>query len=284
MAGLLRKLAGLVVEFPEDQKGSGGAASKGGGDQTETDPLAAIEAIRADLESSTSLDTRKLDAEADKLAERAEDSMAAASRPAASGAPSAGGKSDKTAISGLPDAPAGMAAIRLPIVLSIPQVYEKAELPAVPGGFDLVKVAAMLEDPEITGLPLEVRARSVKMAVKAAGGEMKEVLADAARRDQALEVYLDYLQRKVAEVQGQVETQNSSLEQEIQDFITARRAIIESNKAKLEAARQALHSYSDSKQAEEERLYQLVAPFVAPGENPVVVSSAQPHSSADRKE
>ncbi|MCC7479746.1 hypothetical protein IT575_14995 [bacterium] len=273
MAGLLRKLAGLVVEFPDEQKGSGSAAAKDSADQTETDPLAAIEAIRADLESSTSLDTRKLDAEADKLAEHASESLAADGTV----------KTDKAA-AGLPTAASALPQIRLPIVLSISQVYEKAELPAVPGGFDLVKVAQMLEDPEITGLPLDVRARSVKMAVKAAGGEMKEVLADAARRDQALEVYLNYLSGKVDEIHSQVESQNATLEQEIQDFITARRAIIESNKAKLEAARQALHSYSDSKQAEEERLYQLVAPFVAPGENPVVVSSALPQSGADRKE
>lgn len=274
MAGLLRKLAGLVLEFPDDKKAGSDSAPTGakGGSKADADvdPLAAIEAIRADLESSTSLDPKKLDeaaAEADPQP-RAKDG----SVPASAGAK----------IGGLPAE--GGSGIRLPLVLNIKQVYEKAELPPVPGGFDLDKITAMLADPEIADLPLEVRARSVKMAVKSAGGELKEVLADAARRDQALEVYLNYLSRKVEEVQSQVQSQNAGLEQEIQDFITARRAIIESNKAKLEAAQQALANFSASKQSEEQLLFDTVAPFVAPGENPVVVSSARPHGGAAPKE
>jgi hypothetical protein len=178
-----------------------------------------------------------------------------------------------------------MPSIRLPIVLSIKEVYEKAELPPVPGGFDLAKVGEMLVDPEIASLPLDVRARSVKMAVRSAGGDLNEVLADAARRDQALEVYEDYLGRRIEEIKTQVAEQNGRLEQEIQDFITARRAVIESNKAKLETAQQALRRYSEDKQQEEQRLFDTVAPFVAPGENPVIKSGpGQPSDKPAGKE
>ena len=76
------------------------------------------------------------------------------------------------------------------------------------------------------------------------------------------------------EVETQVREQNSQLEQEIQDFIAGRKAVIESNKAKLETAQQAQHRYIEAKQAEEHRLYETVAPFVAAGENPVIVSGS----------
>src|SRR5512147_1193859 len=123
--GLLRKLAGLVVEFP---------------DEVEKKPT--IEAIRRDLESGVKPDFEK-------------GSQSQDAGPAA--APGAGAPAD-------PLAPPSQAAsgIRLPELLGIAEIYARAQIKSDPQGVSIEKVAEMLGAPEIAPLPLADRARSVK--------------------------------------------------------------------------------------------------------------------------
>lgn len=248
MAGILRKLAELVVEFPED-KAAPAADSR-------RDVLASIEEVRGQIEAETAQHRTTLQKSV------ATDSFA----------PSGADKPVKPTLpprttSSVPSQ------ITLPAVLGIPDVYKKAGLDPKVDGFDIYAVEKMLQDPEIAELPLETRARSVRMALRSMGRELSDIIADAAKRDQALEIYEQVVGQAIEDVGKQVVEANAKLQAEVDEFVRSKTALMEANRSALEQAKQGLAEYRRSKTAEEERLFNTVAPFVAPGQNPVSIGA-----------
>lgn len=252
--GLLHKLAGLVVEFPDDKERQGAPKQKGAAD---TDVVSAIEEI-----------ARGLETEARPSFEHAAASSGSEPSPSA---PAAG------------QASAAEGGIKLPVILSIGQVYEKALIKPDAGGFDITRVEQMLSNPEIADLPVEIRARSVKMALSSMGKDLRSVLEDAARRDKALDDYQVYLQHRTEQVEEQVTAANAALQKEIEAFTQAKNELMLQNKALYEQARNALSSFSTAKEFEEKRLFEIVAPFVSAGENPVIISGGDPLGNPGHK-
>jgi len=232
---LLRRLAGLVVEFPEEPSKK----------PPEADVASTIEQIRRSIEGGarTSFET-----------------------PEPAGQAAAGTAPAPAAASG------GGPGIALPAAFSMAQIYERAQLKPDADGFDINKVEEMLADPDIASLSVEIRARSVRMALKSMGKDLRSVLEEAARRDKAIDDYHVFLQHRVDLVSQKVSEENARLEQEIDEFVKAKRAEGAQNKACLEQARQMLTEFERVKHTEEQRLFGIVAPFVSPGENPVVLS------------
>jgi hypothetical protein len=236
--GFLRKLAELVVEFPEEPQAATPAES-------EQDVLASIEAIRGNME-----------AELSKQRETLQEATAAP-----------GGESTDGA---------GGSAITIPAILHVTDVYERAGLQTTPEGFNIYTVERMLTDPEIADLPLETRARSVRMALRSMGKELTELIEDAARRDQALEVYEQFVEEAIGQVSTQVAESNARLQSEMDELVREKTAQMEANRAALALAKEGLAGYRSAKKDEEQRLFDTVAPFVAPGKNPVQVNFGAP--------
>jgi hypothetical protein len=243
--GLLRRLAELIVEFPDTERPPDQGATA-----EDEDVVAAIERIRLDLEKSASPDFEETDA---------------VGAPPAEAAPAEAGKASAAAAPAATDDP-----IRVPKALGVHEVYERARI-APTEGFDVYRVEQMLADPEIADLDVAMRARMVRLALKNMGLELADILADAGRRDQVLEDYLLFLQRRVAEIEQQVKEANAGIQREIDEIIRARTAVITENEAKLRKVLEALEEYRRSKQAEEERLFDIVSPFVEQGQNPVEI-------------
>ncbi|MBN2082762.1 hypothetical protein JW859_11240 [bacterium] len=252
--GLLRKLAELVVEFPDEPEDAG-AASAGSGD----DVVAAIEKIRLDLERGDTPDFEKAAAEEPAGAAGAADpDPIPAARPVASTPADSATHED----------------IKLPRVLSIADIYAKAKI--VTGeAFDVFKVESMLNDPEITDLDMAMRARMVRMTLKNMGHELEDIIVDAGIRDRVLEDYNEYLQGEVEKVEQRVGEVNAAIQREIDEFIQGHTAVIEQNRAKLDKIRAAYAEFKRSKEAEEQRLFDIAAPFVDQGKNPVNIGDAQ---------
>ncbi len=242
--GLLRKLAGLVVEFPEDQSKAGLPKHR---DADKQDVVSAIEEIAQGLEAQS---------------KPAFDHTAGAT----AALPDAAATVSGTASSG----------IKLPVILNVAQVYEKAQIKPDAEGFDISRVEQMLANPEIADLPIEIRARSVKMALQSMGKELRSVLEDAARRDKALDDYMVYLEHRAGQVEEQVAAANDAIRKEIDAFVLAKNTLMDQNKAFQEQARQALAAFGHAKEIEEKRLFNIVAPFVTSGENPVIISGGAP--------
>ena len=252
--GLLHKLAGLVVEFPDEKEQHSAPKQKGAAG---SDVVSAIEEIARGLETE--------------------------SKPSFEHAPSVVDPASGQTMPAPDPTSAADSGIKLPVILNISQVYEKALIKPDAEGFDITRVEQMLANPEIADLPVEIRARSVKMALSSMGKDLRSVLEDAARRDKALDDYQVYLEHRTGQVEEQVTAANAALQKEIEAFAQAKNALMMQNKALLEQARNALSSFNVAKEAEEKRLFTIVAPFVTPGENPVIVSGSAPLGAPGHK-
>ena len=277
MTNLLRKFAEMFVEFDDDGKPADSSAKPSAGKPPSSgeDVLAAIEKIRSDLENEGHTDFDEAEdvldpgllashKQAGKPAEPAAGLKINIGNPPPAGEPAAPSAEPKSSapISG------GSDSINVPKLLSVPEVYARAQISNDgPGHVD--RISEMLDDPEMEGLPMDIRARSVKMALKATGVGLESILEDAGRRDQALEDYYFYLDKKHEQIKGQVEADNQRLQQEIDEFMKQKQELMERNRTSLAEAGRIRDEFRKLKQAEEKRLYDIVTPFVSPGENPV---------------
>jgi phage gp36-like protein len=255
--GLMKKLLGLVVEFPEDHEGRQAAKPEKKTSESD-DVVAAIEQIRKDLEGEQTSALKS------SLAE-----PVAKDKPHLPPVASQSSPSDKPSGTATATSAASAPGIQPLVVLEIPQVYAKAKIENAPDGFNVYKVEQMFADPDIADLPVEIRARSVNMALRTMGQDVKSLLLDAGKRDQVLDAYEQVLNQQAEDISRKVQEANASLQQEVDSFVTARKASMEQNLRVLEQTRKELARYQQERQAEEQRLFNIVAPFVAPGENPV---------------
>jgi hypothetical protein len=239
--GLLRKLAELVVEFPE-----GNQPEEAGG-QAGDDVVAAIEQIRLDLEQSSQ-------------AEFSEDESVAAAPAASQAAAALPAESDLARLAAQQ--------IPLPRALSIQEIYEKAKIPAG-ADFDIFKVEEMLADPEIADLDVTMRARMVRMTLKNLGRELTDILADASLRDRALESYYEFLTGRTGEVAAQLQKANAGIQRELDSLVQQYKGIMESNDIKRQRIEDSLADFKRTKEVEEQRLFNIAAPFVGQDPNPV---------------
>jgi hypothetical protein len=272
--GILRKLAGLVVEFPdeaapESSRQPDAATGKNGGNAD--DVLASIERARQELEGHVA----QRNAPGPGRAPAGRDPLGAA--------PIANPFSTDPEPAAAGNAAAADSQIPLPVLLTVDKIYERAGLTADPQQMNIYRVQQMLDDPDMADLDLAMRARTVKLTLKNMGHDLHEVIVDAAKRDHALDSYGEWLDAQVKQVAQQVEAGNARLKQEIDEFIAAKNTQIEANRAALAQAKESQQNYAKDRAAEEQKLFDTVAPFVAPGENPVVVGGNAPAVKGDIK-
>jgi hypothetical protein len=252
-----------VVEFPDDAAVKTAATPDKAGAGAD-DVLASIERARQELEGHVA--QRKLGAATPKAYPDSD--------PLGRSSTSANPFIDDSAPPAVPSGDAAGSQIPLPTLLTVDKIYDRAGLSADPQQMNVYRVQQMLADPDMADLDLAMRARTVKLTLKNMGHELHEIIVDAAKRDQALDSYGDWLKAQVEHVAEQVETENAKLKQEIDDFIAAKNGQIAANRAAFEQAKASQLTYAQDRQAEEQRLFDTVAPFVAPGENPVVVGGS----------
>lgn len=146
-------------------------------------------------------------------------------------------------------------------------VYESAKIPAPAHGYTVLKVAEMLQSEHIRALPAEVRARSVRVALDAAGVTVEQIVEDAVRRDRALDTYERVLQQHVDALAATTTAENRRLEEEITARIAELRARIAENDRRVAAEQAELQTWRTRKQQEEGLIADAVGHFVA--ENPI---------------
>jgi Asp-tRNA(Asn)/Glu-tRNA(Gln) amidotransferase A subunit family amidase len=167
------------------------------------------------------------------------------------------------------DIPAGAPASGLPIPPSadLAIVYESAKIAVPAHGYTVLKVAEMLKSEHIRALPPEVRAKSVLVALDAAGVKVDEIVEDAVRRDRALDTYERVLQQHVDELAARVADENRQAEEEIAARVAEIRARIDENTRRVAADRAEFQAWRTRKQQEEAVIAETVGHFVS--ENPV---------------
>jgi hypothetical protein len=163
---------------------------------------------------------------------------------------------------------------------SFDEIYRAAEIPQVPQGYSILKVAHMLESEHIRNLPSDVKRSSVLVALDAAGTDIKDVIQDAVRRDRALDTYERVQQRAVDELENRKSKENSEIQTQIDKYLTEQRAKIQSNNDEVAREKQRFAGWRLKKQQEEKKIADAVGYFVS--ENPITTGSVQPQSAVSK--
>ena len=196
-------------------------------------------------------------------------------------APDASAEAPRRAEDLLPEAPPAPAAAVVPASAELAVVYESAQISAPPHGYTVLKVAEMLRSAHISALPAEVRAKSVLVALDAAGVTVTEIVEDALRRDRALDTYEKVLQQHADGLAASTAAENRRIEDDITARVAELRARIAENTRKLDAEQADLQAWRLRKQQEEALIAEAVGYFVS--ENPVTVAprATPPQGDAD---
>jgi hypothetical protein len=161
-------------------------------------------------------------------------------------------------------------------------IYAAAGVVAPRHGFTALKVLEMLDSKQLAGLDGRSRAAALGAFLQAHPGgpvAIEDVLQDAVRRDQALDAFDGALRAKLRARAEQVERQNAQLQAEIDAVARRNRQLMDENLATLEGDRRQIDAWQGRKRAEEQRLFDAVAPFVE--ENPVTLGGVAPARSPD---
>ena len=151
--------------------------------------------------------------------------------------------------------------------------YDEAGLSIPDHGYGVDKVAEMLQGKRLSSLARDVRATAVLAALEAAQVDVKDVIADAVKRDKALDAFEASKERELHELRAKNESRVRELKQEMETLLTKINAEIERLKAAAEGAEKAFAQLQIRKRREEERLHEVVANFVEAPDNPITTGS-----------
>jgi hypothetical protein len=154
-------------------------------------------------------------------------------------------------------------------------VYDEAGVAIPDHGYGVDKVAEMLQGKRLSSLSREVRATAVLAALEAAQVDVTDVIADAVKRDKALDAFEAAKEKELHELRTKNEGRVRELRQEMEGLLTKINAEIERLKAASETAEKSFSQLQIRKRREEERLHEVVANFVEPSQNPITAGSLQ---------
>lgn len=162
-------------------------------------------------------------------------------------------------------------------------VYEEAGIAVPAHGYGVVKVAEMLENKRLASLGREVKASAVLAALEAAGVSIKDIIADAVRRDGALDAFETAKERELTELKAASEERIAAIRTEIETFLKEKNSEIEGLKKAAEDASSAFGQLQIRKRREEDHLHDVVAHFVESTDNPVTTSRSTATAAAPPK-
>ena len=146
--------------------------------------------------------------------------------------------------------------------VSFDDVYGAAQIQAPAHGYSVLKVAEMLQSEHLQSLPVDVKKRSILVALDAAGVKVADIVEDAVRRDRALDTYERVLLKNLEQLRGEKEREITQLEETI-----AR------SRAELDREQKELDKWCARKRVEENRIAEAVGYFVS--QNPITAPAVQ---------
>jgi hypothetical protein len=159
------------------------------------------------------------------------------------------------------------------------EIYASAQIATPAHGYSVLKVAEMLRSEHILELPADVRQRSVRVALDAAGVKVAEIVEDAVQRDRALDTFERVLQKHLEELRSQKTAENQKLEEEINQRLAELRTRIEQNNAEISREQESLAAWRVRKRQEEDRIAEAVGYFVS--QNPITTASSPAKGKGD---
>ncbi|MBI1762119.1 MAG: hypothetical protein HYR56_11870 [Acidobacteria bacterium] len=151
-------------------------------------------------------------------------------------------------------------------------IYRDAGLGDSPCSVD--ELAKLLENPALANQPLNVKVIAVNLALSAKGVSHEVPIADAVRRDRALDAFQAMLDERARATEQRNSAQVRQIAQEVEEFLKRKQAEMDALRTEIsEVKRQALE-FSVRRETEEQRLANLISPFLEGQTNPVTIGNA----------
>ena len=144
---------------------------------------------------------------------------------------------------------------------SFDKVFAAAQILPPAHGFTIEKVGEMLRHPKLAGMAKEARAAAILVALDAAGVKIESVITEAARKDNALDVFERVQHEHAVQLVSQKNDENAKLRAQI--------AANDQAAAKIAAE---LETWKKKKAAKEADLYDIVSHFTTA--NPITVTAS----------
>lgn len=163
------------------------------------------------------------------------------------------------------------------------EIYREGGVSASPCSVD--ELAKLLESPTLTNQPASVKVVAVNLALSAKGVTAEVPVADAVRRDRALDAYQAMLNERANTTEQRNQTRIQQITQEVEEYLKRKQVEMDALRAEATAARRQSIEFSVRRETEEKRLAELITPFLEGKPNPVTVGdvSEQPDASAPQK-
>src|SRR5581483_9511920 len=151
------------------------------------------------------------------------------------------------------------------------EIYREAKLPASPCNVD--ELAKLFENPTISSQPLNVKVIAVNLTLSAKGINAEVPVADAVRRDRALDAYQAMLAERALMTEKRNSAKVQQISQEVEEYLKRKQAEMDALRAEVAEARRQSAEFSVRREVEEKRLAELITPFLEGKPNPVTVGN-----------
>lgn len=153
------------------------------------------------------------------------------------------------------------------------EIYQSAGLGESPCNVD--ELAKLMENPAVASQPLNVKIIAVNLALSAKGVSHEAPIADAVRRDRALDAYQAMLDERARATEQRNTLQVQQITQEVEEFLKRKQAEMDALREESNDAKRQALDFSVRREAEEQRLADLISPFLSGQPSPVSVGKQQ---------
>ena len=151
------------------------------------------------------------------------------------------------------------------------RIYEEAGLPASPCTAD--ELGKLLDNPTVADQPLSVKVVAVNLTLSAKGIGPDVPIADAVRRDRALDAYQRMLDQRASATEQRNAAKIQQVTQETEEYLKRKQTEIEALRSETAEAKRQSMDFSVRRETEEKRLANLISPFLSGAPNPVTVGN-----------
>jgi hypothetical protein len=147
------------------------------------------------------------------------------------------------------------------------EIYKEAGIAASQCSVD--ELRELLENPAVANQPLNVKVIAVSLTLSAKGIGPDVPIADAVRRDRALDAYQDMLDNRAQATEKSNAAKIQQLTEEVEEYLKRKQVEMENLRAQIAEAKRQVDDFSIRRSDEEKRLAELIAPFLEGKPNPV---------------
>jgi hypothetical protein len=154
---------------------------------------------------------------------------------------------------------------------SLEEIYLEAGLGDSQCSVD--ELAKLMQNPALTNHPMSIKVVAVNLALSAKGVGTDVPIADAVRRDRALDAYQAMLDERARAAEERNSAQIQQLTKEAEEYLKRKQEEMEALRAETAEAKRQSADFAMRREVEEKRLAELISPFLEGKSSPVTVGT-----------